>query len=148
MSKTAILSVDDDPQVLAAVARDLRARYGKEHRILRAASGAEGLDVLRDLQARGDTVAVLVADQRMPEMTGTEFLTRAKETFPDAKTVLLTAYADTEAAITAINDIALDHYLLKPWDPPEDRLYPVIDELIDEWTAAHPPPFSGVKVID
>jgi thioredoxin reductase (NADPH) len=148
VSKIAILSVDDDPQVLAAVSRDLRARYGKDHRVLRAGSGAEGLDVLHDLQARGDTVAVLVADQRMPEMTGTEFLTRAKEAFPEARTVLLTAYADTEAAISAINDIALDHYLLKPWDPPEDRLYPVIDELLDEWAAAHPPPFDGVKVVD
>ncbi len=148
VTKTAILAVDDDPQVLAAVARDLRSRYGKDHRILRSPSGAEALQMLRDLQARGETVAVLVADQRMPEMTGTEFLSKAIEAFPDAKTVLLTAYADTEAAITAINEIALDHYLLKPWDPPEDRLYPIIDELIDEWTAANPPAFDGVRVLD
>lgn len=147
MSKTAILALDDDPQVLAAVGRDLRSRYGKNHLILRASSGAEALEALRDLQARGDTVAVLVADQRMPEMTGTEFLKEAAGIFPDARTVLLTAYADTDAAISAINEVGLDHYLLKPWDPPEDRLFPVIDELLDEWMAAHPPPFSGVRVI-
>lgn len=148
MSKTALLAVDDDPQVLAAVARDLRQRYGQDHRIVRATSGQEALEALRDLQARGESVAVLIADQRMPEMTGTQFLVQAKEAFPDAKTVLLTAYADTEAAISAINEIALDHYLLKPWAPPEDRLYPIIDELLDEWTAAHPPPYSGIRVID
>jgi thioredoxin reductase (NADPH) len=148
MGKTAILAVDDDPQVLAAVSRDLRSRYGKDYRVVRAPSGAEALDALRDLLARGDAVSVLVADQRMPGMTGTEFLVQATQLFPDAKTVLLTAYADTEAAITAINEIALDHYLLKPWDPPEDRLYPILDELLDEWNAAHPPPYSGIRVID
>ena len=148
MAKTAILAVDDDPQVLAAVARDLRQRYGKDYRVVRAASGAEALEAIGDLQGRGDEVAVLVADQRMPEMTGTQFLILAKAAYPAAKTVLLTAYADTEAAISAINEIALDHYLLKPWDPPEDRLYPIIDELLDEWTAAHPPPYSGIRVID
>lgn len=148
MGKTAILAVDDDPQVLAAVARDLRSRYGKDYRIVRAPSGAEALDALRDLLARGDVVSVLVADQRMPGMTGTEFLFQAQDMFPEAKTVLLTAYADTEAAIAAINEIALDHYLLKPWDPPEDRLYPIIDELLDDWNAAHPPPYSGIRVID
>ena len=148
MGKTAILAVDDDPQVIAAVARDLRRRYGEDHRIVRATSGAEALEALRDLQARDDAVAGLIADQRMPQMTGTEFLIEAKETFPDARTVLLTAYADTDAAISAINDIALDHYLMKPWDPPEDRLYPIVDELLDEWRAAHPPPYTGVKVMD
>ncbi len=148
MGKMAIVAVDDDPQVLAAVARDLRARYGQNHRIVRAPSGPEALEALRDLKARGDTVTVLVADQRMPEMTGTEFLAHAKESYPDAKTVLLTAYADTEAAITAINDVGLDHYLLKPWDPPEDRLYPILDELIDDWTANHPAPYEGIRVID
>lgn len=146
MSKIAILAVDDDPQVLAAVARDLRQRYGKDYRILRTASGAEALSTLTDLKARGDTVAVLVADQRMPAMTGTEFLAEAQEIFPDAKTVLLTAYADTSAAIEAINEVHLDHYLLKPWDPPEEHLYPILDELIDEWTAAHPAPYDGVRV--
>ena len=148
MAKTAILAVDDDPQVLAAVARDLRQRYGKDYRVVRAASGAEALEAIGDLQGRGDEVAVLVADQRMPQMTGTQFLIKAKAAYPGAKTVLLTAYADTEAAISAINEIALDHYLLKPWDPPEDRLYPIIDELIDEWTAAHPPPYSGIRVLN
>lgn len=148
MAKTAILVVDDDPQVLAAVGRDVRSRYGKDYRVLRSESGAEGLEILRDLRGRGDNVAVLISDQRMPEMTGTEFLAQAQTSFPDAKTVLLTAYSDTEAAITAINEIALDHYLLKPWDPPEERLYPIVDELLDDWTAAHPPPFSGVRVID
>ena len=148
MAKTAILALDDDPQVLAAVNRDLVARYGRDHRILRSSSGSEALDALGSLKARGDTAAVLVVDQRMPGMTGTQFLVRAREIFPDAKTVLLTAYADTEAAISAINEVNLDHYLLKPWDPPEDRLYPVIDELLDEWMAAHPPPYEGVRVLD
>jgi thioredoxin reductase (NADPH) len=146
MSKIAILAVDDDPQVLAVVARDLRQRYGKHHRILRTSSGSEALATLTDLKARGDTVAVLVADQRMPAMTGTEFLAQAKQIFPDTKTVLLTAYADTSAAIEAINSVHLDHYLLKPWDPPEEHLFPILDELIDEWTAAHPAPYDGVRV--
>jgi thioredoxin reductase (NADPH) len=146
MSKIAILAVDDDPQVLAVVARDLRQRYGKDYRILRTSSGSEALATLTDLKARGDTVAVLVADQRMPAMTGTEFLAQAKELFPDTKTVLLTAYADTSAAIEAINAVHLDHYLLKPWDPPEEHLFPILDELIDEWNAAHPPPYDGVRV--
>lgn len=147
MSKTAILVLDDDPQVLAAVSRDLRRRYGEENRIVRASSGSEALGVLRTLRARGDAVALMIADQRMPEMTGTEFLALGKAEFPEAKTVLLTAYADTEAAITAINEISLDHYLLKPWDPPEDRLYPVVDELLEDWARANPPPFEGVRVI-
>lgn len=146
MSKIAILAVDDDPQVLAAVARDLRQQYGKDYRILRTSSGAEALETLTDLKARGDTVAVLVADQRMPAMTGTEFLAEAQQIFPDAKTVLLTAYADTSAAIEAINSVHLDHYLLKPWDPPEEHLYPILDELIDEWTASQPAPYDGVRV--
>lgn len=145
---TAILALDDDPQVLAAVARDLRVRYGKEHRVLRTTSGTEALGVLDELVARGDTVVLFVVDQRMPQMTGTEFLIQAKELFPEAKTVLLTAYSDVEATITAINAISLDHYLLKPWDPPEDNLYPVLDELIDEWVANHPGPYVGVRVVD
>jgi thioredoxin reductase (NADPH) len=148
MSKTAILALDDDPQVLASVSRDLRQRYGKDHSIVRSSSGAEALDTLTRLKARGDKVAVLVADQRMPSMTGTEFLTRAKTIFPDAKTVLLTAYSDTAAAISAINDVQLDHYLLKPWDPPEEHLYPVLDEMIEEWTASNPAPYEGVMVFD
>ena len=148
MSKTAILVLDDDPQVLAAVTRDIRHRYGKDQSILRSSSGVEALDALTRLKARGDKVVLLVADQRMPTMTGTEFLTRAKTIFPDAKTVLLTAYSDTAAAIAAINDVQLDHYLLKPWDPPEEHLYPVLDELIEEWTASNPVPYEGVMVFD
>lgn len=147
MRKTTVLAVDDDPLVLASVARDLRARYAENHRILRTTSGAEALTTLNEVKARGDTVALLIADQRMPAMSGTEFLARAKEIFPEAKTVLLTAYADTSAAISAINEVQLDHYLLKPWDPPEEHLYPIVDELIDEWTASHPAPYDGVRVL-
>lgn len=148
MAKPAIVAVDDDPQVLAALARDLRSRYSEEHRILRAGSGAEALEALADLKSRGDEVAVFVVDQRMPAMTGTEFLAEAQAWYPEARTVLLTAYADTEAAISAINDVGLDHYLLKPWDPPSERLYPILDELITEWLAAHPPAFEGIRVYD
>lgn len=148
MARTAIVVVDDDPQVLGAISRDLRSRYGETHRIVRAGSGTEALEALTDLRSRGDEVAVIVSDQRMPTMTGTEFLSAAEALYPEARTVLLTAYADTEAAITAINDIGLDHYLLKPWDPPDARLYPIIDELIAEWNAAHPPEFEGIRVFD
>lgn len=147
VSKTTLLAVDDDPLVLASVARDLRARYAENHRILRTTSGAEALTTLTEVKARGDTVAALIVDQRMPGMTGTEFLVQAKEIFPEAKTVLLTAYSDTEAAISAINEVQLDHYLLKPWDPPEEHLYPIIDELLDDWTASHPAPYDGVRVL-
>ncbi len=148
MAKSVILAVDDDPQVLAAVARDLRARYGRDYALVRAGSGEEALEALDELRASGDTVALFVVDQRMPHMTGTEFLAQAKPHFPAAKTVLLTAYADTDAAIEAINEVDLDHYLLKPWAPPEERLYPIVDELLDDWVAANPPPYSGVRVID
>ncbi|HSR45506.1 MAG TPA: FAD-dependent oxidoreductase [Acidimicrobiia bacterium] len=147
MSKPAILAVDDDPQVLAAVSRDLRQQYGEHYRVLRAASGAEGLATLSELQGRGDVVASFVVDQRMPEMSGTEFLKRAIELFPDAKKVLLTAYADTEAAISAINEVGLDHYLMKPWDPPEEHLYPVLDDLLEDWQADAPTPYDGIRVI-
>ncbi len=147
MSKPAIVAVDDDPQVLAAVARDLRRQYAEDYRIVRAASGSEALEALTGLTGRGDTVALFVVDQRMPEMTGTEFLARAMSGHPDAKKILLTAYADTDAAIAAINEVGLDHYLMKPWDPPEDRLYPIVDELLDEWRAAVPVPYDGIKVI-
>ena len=146
MAKPAILAIDDDPQVLAAVGRDLRSHYGEEFRILRAGSGAEGLEALEQLTARGETVAAFVVDQRMPEMTGTQFLARAQVHYPDAKKALLTAYADTDAAIEAINDVALDHYLMKPWDPPEDHLYPVLDDLLDDWRADRPAPFDGIRV--
>jgi thioredoxin reductase (NADPH) len=129
------------------VARDLRRRYGADYRILRAASGAEALDALAQLALRGRPVAMIASDQRMPSMTGVELLERAKEYAPDAKLVLLTAYADTEVAIKAINDIGLDHYLLKPWDPPEERLYPTIDDLLDDWRRAHPGEAAEVRVI-
>lgn len=146
MSRPVIIAVDDDLQVLRAVSRDLRARYAEDHRIVAAESGAEGLEVLEKLQARGEVVALFVVDQRMPGMTGTEYLIEGRRSFPEAKRVLLTAYADTDAAIQAINDVDLDHYLLKPWDPPEERFYPILDELLDDWKASVPAPFDGVRV--
>jgi thioredoxin reductase (NADPH) len=146
MAKPTILAVDDDPQVLEAVAADLRARYGGDYRILQASSGAEALAAVEQLVGRGDVVAVFLVDQRMPGMTGTEFLLVARQSFPDAKKVLLTAYADTEAAISAINEVGLDHYLLKPWHPPEEHLYPVLDELLDDWRASVPAPYEGIRV--
>lgn len=147
VSKPAIVAVDDDPQVLAAVARDLRQQYAENYRIVRAASGSEALEVLTELTGRGDTVALFVVDQRMPEMTGTEFLARVVADHPDAKKILLTAYADTDAAIAAINEVGLDHYLMKPWDPPQEHLYPIVDELLDDWRAAVPAPYDGIKVV-
>lgn len=145
--KPAILAVDDDEPVLRAVERDLRARYGEAYRIIGAGSGSEGLEVVRELSLRGDPVALLLVDQRMPVMTGTELLTRAIELQPDAKRVLLTAYADTEVAIRAINQIHLDQYLLKPWDPPEERLFPVVDDLLTDWAARFRPPFEGLRLL-
>jgi thioredoxin reductase (NADPH) len=133
-ARPVILTVDDDPAVSRAIARDLRRRYGERWRIVRAESGAEALDALKQIRLRGEQVAVMVADHRMPEMTGIQFLERAMDVFPFAKRVLLTAYADTEAAIAAINVIDLDHYLLKPWDPPEEKLYPIIDDLLNSWS--------------
>ena len=145
--KPALLVVDDEPGVARAVERDLRQRYGDRLRILRAESGAEGLALLDELAGRGDPVAGIVADQRMPEVTGLDVLARAAEISPQAKRVLLTAYADTDAAIRAINDVRLDHYLLKPWDPPEEKLYPTLDDLLDDWWATFRPPFQGVRVV-
>ncbi|MEO5877208.1 MAG: response regulator, partial [Streptosporangiaceae bacterium] len=130
-----LLTVDDDPSVSRAVARDLRRRYGQDMRIIRASSGAEALEALRELKLRGSRVAVLLADYRMPEMNGIEFLEAAMDLFPRARRVLLTAYADTDAAIAAINVVDVDHYLLKPWDPPAEKLYPVIDALIEAYRA-------------
>ncbi|MBK8460958.1 MAG: FAD-dependent oxidoreductase [Micropruina sp.] len=147
MAKPIILAVDDDAEVLHAVAHDVRQGFGEHFRVIRADSGSRALDVLRQLKLAGESVALMLVDQRMPEMSGVEFLSLAKELFPDAKRVLLTAYADTEAAITAINEVQLDYYLIKPWDPPEQRLYPVLDDLLDDWLAAHHPPFEGVRVI-
>jgi thioredoxin reductase (NADPH) len=134
--RTAILTVDDDGGVSRAVARDLRRRYGERHRIVRAESAPAGLDALRELKLRGDLVALILADYRMPELNGIEFLEQAMDIYPEARRVLLTAYADTGAAIDAINVVDLDHYLLKPWDPPEEKLYPVVDALLEEWEAS------------
>jgi thioredoxin reductase (NADPH) len=145
--RPAILAVDDEPAVLAAVARDLRRGFGERYRILRATSGAEALDVLRELRTRGDAVALLIADQRMPGMAGTDYLVQARAIVPDAKRVLLTAYADTEAAIAAINDVALDYYLLKPWDPPEEQLFPVVEDLLTTWESGAVLESGGVRVI-
>ncbi|RKN47962.1 response regulator [Micromonospora endolithica] len=135
MANPAILTIDDDPVVSRAVARDVRRRYGDRYRVVRAGSGPEALDALREIKLRGEQVALLLADHRMPEMTGVEFLERAMDLFPAARRVLLTAYADTDAAIDAINLVDLDHYLLKPWHPPEEKLYPVVDTLLDAWAA-------------
>jgi thioredoxin reductase (NADPH) len=145
--KPAILTVDDDPAVSRAVARDLRRHYGERYRIVRAESGADALDTVKELKLRGDTVAVFVADYRMPQMSGIEFLEKAMDFFPLARRVLLTAYADTHAAIDAINVVDLDHYLLKPWDPPEEKLYPVIDGLLEEWRAVGDRAMPYTKVI-
>ena len=147
MGKPVLLSVDDDPGVSRAVARDLRRRYGEEFRVLRAASGAEALDALRELKLRGDTVAACLADYRMPEMNGIEFLEQAMDLFPRARRALLTAYADTEAAIQAINVVDVDFYLLKPWDPPEEKLYPVMDAMIDSWRGSRDSAVEDVKII-
>jgi thioredoxin reductase (NADPH) len=145
--RPAILAVDDEPAVLAAVARDLRRGFGERFRILRAGSGAQGLEILRESRARGDQVAMLIADQRMPGMPGTEYLVEARKVVPDAKRVLLTAYADTDAAIAAINDVALDYYLLKPWDPPEEQLFPVVEDLLTTWESGAALEAGGVRVL-
>lgn len=147
MGKPVLLTVDDDPDVLRAVERDLRKQYAENYRVLRAESGAEALDLLRKLDERNDSVALLLADHRMPQMNGIEFLAEAMKIYPDACRVLLTAYADTDAAIQAINAIKLHHYLLKPWDPPEENLYPVIDELLSDWLADYTPPYEGLRVL-
>lgn len=145
-NKPIVLTVDDDPHVLGAIDRDLRRRFGAEYRILKATSGAEALDAVRELSQRNIPVALFLADQRMPQMTGAQFLEEALRLYPDAKRVLLTAYADTEAAIASINRVGLDYYLMKPWDPPEQNLYPVLEDLLDEWQAHYRPPFEGIRV--
>ncbi|MFI4990415.1 MAG: FAD-dependent oxidoreductase [Solirubrobacterales bacterium] len=145
--RPAILAVDDEPAVLAAVARDLRRGFGERFRILRAGSGADALEILRESRARGDQVAMLIADQRMPGMPGTQYLVEARKVVPDAKRVLLTAYADTDAAIAAINDVALDYYLLKPWDPPEEQLFPVVEDLLTTWESGAALEAGGVRVV-
>jgi len=145
--KPVILTVDDDVPVLRAIERDLRARYGKEHRVVAASSGAEALEAVRQLTLRGSVISLFVIDQRMPSMTGIEFLSQAIELQPDAKRVLLTAYADTDVAIRAINEIRLDHYILKPWDPPEERLYPITDDLLEDWTSTFRPSIEGLRLL-
>ncbi len=147
MGRPVLLSVDDDPGVSRAVARDLRRRYGEEYRVLRASSGLEALDALRELKLRGDTVVVLLADYRMPDMNGIEFLEKAMDLFPRARRALLTAYADTDAAIQAINVVDVDAYLLKPWNPPEEKLYPVVDQMIEAWRESPEPAVDGVKLV-
>ncbi len=145
MSRPAVLAVDDDGPVLAAVDRDLRARYGEHYQVYTASSGEQALDLLRRLRLRDDPVALLLVDQRMPGMSGVEFLAAARRLVPDARRVLLTAYADTDAAIRAINDAEVQHYLLKPWDPPEERLYPVLDDLLETWR--RPQPLAAVRLV-
>ncbi|MGQ0537719.1 MAG: FAD-dependent oxidoreductase [Gemmatimonadaceae bacterium] len=146
MSAPVILAVDDEPEVLNAVERDLRLHYRPDYRVLKASSGNQALDATRLLKQRGAAVALFLVDERMPGMTGSQFLIEALKLYPDARRVLLTAYADTETAITAINRIGLDHYLLKPWEPPSERLYPVLDDLLSDWSARARPPFDGIRV--
>lgn len=146
MPAPTIVIVDDEPQVLNAVERDLRRHYRRDYRIVKAGSGQEGLSVVQQLKQRNDPVALFLVDQRMPNMTGTEFLAEARKLYPDARKALLTAYADTEAAIASINRIGLDYYLMKPWDPPEQNMYPVLDDLLDEWKANAVLPYDGIRV--
>jgi thioredoxin reductase (NADPH) len=147
MAKPVIMTVDDDPEVLQAIARDLRQEYGDRYRIVRAESGVTALDALEKLKLRNETVALFLADQRMPQMSGVEFLENALSMYPGAKRALLTAYADTDAAIRAINTTRVDYYLMKPWNPPEERLYPVLNDLLYDWSASFSPPFEGIRVI-
>src|SRR3954465_6999602 len=147
MAKPVIWTVDDDPNVLRAVERDLRRQYGDRYRVISADSGASALEATQQLKLRNESVALFLVDQRMPRMSGVEFLEKAIELYPDAKRALLTAYADTDAAIRAINSVHIDHYLMKPWDPPEERLYGVVDDMLDDWQASYRPEFQGVRVI-
>src|SRR5260221_11492664 len=147
MTLPIIFSIDDDPQVLRAITRDLKAHYREDYRIPSTTSVQEALDSLRELKNESETVAFFIAGQRMPEMEGVDFLQQAREIYPDARRVLLTAYSDTDAAIRAINDVQLDYYLMKPWDPPEEKLFPTISELLDDWQESYRPPFKGLKII-
>src|SRR5215216_1852272 len=151
-NKPVLFAIDDNPEVLRAVERDLRRRYargrnGDGYRVLRANSADSALDTLGQLKLRGDSVALFLVDQRMPRTTGVEFLEETRDLYPEAKKVLLTAYADTDAAIKAINDIGLDYYLQKPWNPPEENLYPVLDDLLGDWRSHYRPPFEGIRLI-
>src|SRR5215831_7802799 len=146
MMKPVILTVDDDREVLGAVERDLRQKYRANYRIIASASAREALDTTTQLKSRNIPVALFLVDQRMPDMSGTQLLVELKKLFPDATTVLLTAYADIEAAISAINEVGLNHYLMKPWDPPEEKLFPVLDDLLFAWSARARLPFEGVRI--
>jgi thioredoxin reductase (NADPH) len=146
-SKPIIFSVDDDPQVLRSLKRDLRTAYKEDYRIISTESAKEGLEALEELKKKGEEIALFISDQRMPEMLGVEFLERARPFYPEAKRVLLTAYSDTDAAIKAINDVQLDYYFLKPWDPPQERLYPVLNDLLEEWQVGFKPKFRGIRVV-
>jgi thioredoxin reductase (NADPH) len=145
-TKPAILAVDDEPEVLNAVERDLRKRFAADYRILKAGSGSQALEAVRQLKSRNAPLALFLVDARMPNMSGTEFLVQARRLYPEARKVLLTAYADTNVAIACINEVQLDHYLMKPWDPPSERLYPVLDDLLADWSASFRPPFEGIRV--
>ena len=147
MAKPVILTVDDEPQVLNAIERDLRQRFSSEYRVLKSESGKEALQTVRDLKKRNTPVALLLVDQRMPEMSGTDFLAEAVKFYPEAKKALLTAYSDTQAAIKSINELGLDYYLMKPWDPPEQELYPVLEDLLDDWAVNTHPPYEGIRVL-
>jgi thioredoxin reductase (NADPH) len=147
VAKPVILTVDDEPQVLNAIERDLRGHFGAEYRVLKSESGTEALRTVRELKRRDTPVALLLVDQRMPEMSGTDFLAEATKLFPQAKKALLTAYSDTQAAIRSINELGLDYYLMKPWDPPERELYPVLEDLLGDWAVSHHPPFEGIRVL-
>jgi thioredoxin reductase (NADPH) len=147
MAKPIILTVDDDIQVSNTIERDLKRQYGKEYKIIKTYSGKEALETVNQLKQRDDQIALLLTDQRMPEMNGTEFLEEAIEIFPDAQRVLLTAYTDTDAAIESINKLGLDYYLLKPWDPPEEKLYPMLTDLLNDWRVNNPPPFEGIRIV-
>jgi len=147
MAPPAIVTVDDEPEVLRAVERDLRRKYGKEYRVLGTDTGSGAVDLLKQLKTRGDSVALMLCDQRMPQMSGLEVLGLSMEIFPQAKRALLTAYADTNAAIAAINTAKVHYYLLKPWDPPEEKLYPVLDDLLEDWQAEYKPPYNGLRVL-
>ncbi len=147
MKKPIIFAIDDDPQVIRAIARDLRNRYRKDYRILSTESPQEALDSLQDLKKKEEEVAVFLTDQRMPEMLGVEFLEKARAHYPNAKKALLTAYSDIDAAIKAINDVQLDYYLSKPWDPPEEKLYPILDDLLEDWQSRYVPGFQGIRII-
>lgn len=146
MAKPIIMTVDDEPQVLNAVQRDLRAHYRGDYRIVKANTGRDALDAIQKFKERNEAIALFLVDQRMPEMTGTEFMAEAIKHYPDARKVLLTAYADTEAAIASINSVGLDYYLMKPWDPPEEHMYPILDDLLSDWLATVPLPYDGIRV--